>query len=82
MTEHCNESQRECPWNREMIVEHGKLLEGLETLKRDIGVGFTGVNARLDKQNGRIGKLENWRWYLMGAFGAVLVILKILKVQI
>ena len=28
-----------------------------------------------EKQNGRIGKLENWRWYLGGLFiGAVAVI--------
>ncbi len=28
--------------------------------------GFMGVNARLDTQNGRIGRLERWRAYQRG----------------
>jgi hypothetical protein len=50
--------------------------QGAET-KKEITTQITSVWTRLDKQNGRIGKLENWRWYILGAFGAALLFLKI-----
>ena len=33
-----------------------------------------GIQATLDKQNGRIGRLEAWRNYLVGAWGAIVAI--------
>ena len=30
------------------------------------------TDARLNNHSGRIRKLENWRWYIIGAVGAVI----------
>ena len=29
------------------------------------------LNTRISSTNDRVGKLENWRWYLLGAVAAV-----------
>jgi hypothetical protein len=87
MTEHCQQTQRDCPWDKEMIIQHGELLEGLRGINKMVEAGFDGIHKRLDTQNGRIAKsetnieeLSRWRWKLAGGlsvgFAIVLAILK------
>ena len=58
---------------------NGELALMISNLSQTIEVGFKGVHDRQDKTNGRIGKveertgkLENWRWYLIGGGSVVL----------
>jgi hypothetical protein len=75
MTERCQTSERDCPFD---AVKWGQMIEKLDNIHADV----LETKVKVEKQNGRVRKLENWRWYLLGAFAATLFILKILKVQI
>lgn len=55
--------------------EYGMLTQAVIDLKETVATGFVGVNTRLDKQNGRIGKLEQWRWKLGGGIAVAFALL-------
>lgn len=46
-------------------IEYGKLLQAVSEMHDDIRE----IKADVKKQNSRVGKLENWRWYLLGLLG-------------
>jgi hypothetical protein len=51
-------------------MEWGAMMEKLRNIHEDVG----GINLRLDKQNGRIGKLEKWQWKVAGGVGALAIL--------
>jgi len=53
------------------------LREQKDEIKKELCKQVGGVTIELGKQNSRIDKLENWRWYILGGFGAALLFLKI-----
>ena len=54
----------------QLTLEKLKINERLDTLQKSVDA----LIVTVQKQNGRIGKLEDWRAYLLG-IGTVLVIL-------
>lgn len=44
-------------------------------LSTRIDDGFTGVHERLDKLNGRVRSLEQWRSFLLGGWALTMLIL-------
>jgi hypothetical protein len=54
--------------------------EKLENIHADV----LETKTRVTKQNGRIGKLENWQWAIIGGLGVLTflapLVLKVLKV--
>ena len=53
------------------------LREQKDEIKKEIVQQVGTLTIQVGKQNGRIDKLENWRWYILGAVGAALLFLKI-----
>lgn len=73
MTDNCQTPQN-CPFDQQKM---GEMFGMVKDTREDVRE----IKGELKKQNGRVRKLENWRWYLVGAFAAILIILKILRVQ-
>ena len=62
----------------ENAIQLTRLEEGMKHLERTMSEGFKRLEATIaardlkhDDHERRIQKLENWRWYLVGAFGAI-----------
>lgn len=43
----------------------------------DIADDIVELKSRVGIQNGRVTKLENWRWFIVGAFAVVGFIIKV-----
>ena len=76
MTENC-QTPVNCPFD---AVQWGQMHEKLENIHADV----LETKTRVTKQNGRIGKLENWQWAIIGGLGVLTflapLVLKVLKV--
>lgn len=59
-------------------IEFGKLLECVKTIEKNTD----DIKARLDQQNGRIGRLERWRAYILGAFAVASFVAPIILHQV
>ena len=57
----------------EILVEQAKHSERQKATYKAVGELKTDVK----KQNGRVGKLENWRWYSIGLFTAIVGVVKL-----
>ena len=70
MTEKCPTPERECLIDP---VAWGKLIQAVEDTRNDVGE----IKVLVKQQNGRVRKLENWRWYVLGIVIGVMVVLRL-----
>jgi len=69
MTDNCPTPQN-CPFDQQKM---GKMFQMVKDTREDVRE----IKLDVKSQNGRVSNLENWRWYLVGMFGATLFFLKI-----
>ena len=55
-------------------IAFGRMLESIEAIKGNTEI----IRKRLDQQNGRIGRLENWRSYLFGAMAILAFVIPVI----
>lgn len=71
MAENCD--VKSCPFD---AVEWGKLMQKLDSMHEDVG----DIKVAIQKQNGRVRKLEQWRAYIIGIGAAItFIIASVLK---
>jgi len=54
-------------------IKMGRMFEAVDDIRENV----KDIKKHVKEQNGRVCKLENWRWYVMGFVAAVAVALKI-----
>ena len=71
----------DCPLGIKAI-EFGRMVQTIETIAGDVeeiktkhGKNLKEIWDAVMKQNGRVKKLENWRWWVMGLGGGVCAML-------
>lgn len=71
MAEGCE--MKDCPFDP---VEWGKLMQKLDSMHEDV----VGIKEAVQRQNGRVRKLEVWRGYIIGIGAAItFIITSVLK---